>query len=233
MRMIIVLCAALFLAQGIAIAQSGVSLKTRKDSISYSIGMNLGQNFKQQSLDIDPAILAAGLKDMLAEKTLCTQEQAMSVLNSFQQEMMAKVQAERSESGEKNKAEGKKFLEENAKKEGVKVTESGLQYKVVKEGTGVMPKATDKVKTHYTGTLIGGKKFDSSVDRGEPAEFPVNGVIKGWTEALQKMKVGSKWTLYIPSELAYGENGAGPDIGPNAVLIFDIELLEIVKGDGK
>jgi FKBP-type peptidyl-prolyl cis-trans isomerase FklB len=229
MRTILALCAVFMLAQGIVFAQAGVELKSRKDSISYSIGMNLGQNFKQQSLDVTAEVLAAGLKDMLADKPKLTQEQAMAVLNSFQQEMMAKMQAERAASGSKNKEEGAKFLAENKKKEGVKVTESGLQYKVIKEGTGEIPKSTDKVKTHYTGTLIGGKKFDSSVDRGEPAEFPVTGVIKGWTEALQLMKVGSKWTLYIPSELAYGENGAGPDIGPNATLIFDIELLEIVK----
>jgi FKBP-type peptidyl-prolyl cis-trans isomerase FklB len=229
MRMLFAVCALFFLVHGITQAQTGVQLKSRQDSISYGIGMNLGQNFKQQSLDINTDMLAAGLKDLLQDKAVMTQEQAMAVLNSFQQEMMAKVQAERAEAGAKNKEEGKKFLEENAKKEGVKVTASGLQYKVIKEGAGEMPKATDKVKTHYTGTLIGGKKFDSSVDRGEPAEFPVNGVIKGWTEALQLMKVGSKWTLYIPSELAYGEQGAGPDIGPGAVLIFDIELLEIVK----
>ena len=231
MRMIFALCVGLVLLHGISVAQSGVQVKSRKDSISYSIGMNLGQNFKQQSLedDIDVDVLAAGIKDLLTEKTILTQEQSMACLNAFQQEMMTKMQAKQAVAAETNKLEGKKFLEENAKKEGVKVTASGLQYKVIKEGTGEMPKATDKVKTHYTGTLIGGKKFDSSVDRGEPAEFPVNGVIKGWTEALQLMKVGSKWTLYIPSDLAYGDNGAGQDIGPGATLIFDIELLEIVK----
>jgi FKBP-type peptidyl-prolyl cis-trans isomerase FklB len=144
---------------------------------------------------------------------------------------MAKRMKGQQEGLTKNKAEGEKFLADNKKKEGIKTTASGLQYKVIKDGTGKTPKATDTVSTHYRGTLISGKEFDSSYKRGEPAEFPVNGVIKGWTEALQLMKEGAKWQLFIPSELAYGERGAGQDIGPNSTLIFDIELLSVKAGN--
>jgi FKBP-type peptidyl-prolyl cis-trans isomerase FklB len=152
------------------------------------------------------------------------------VMQDFQKKMMAKQMAAREEGLGKNKAEGEKFLADNKKKEGIKTTASGLQYKVITAGTGKTPKATDTVKTHYRGTLINGTEFDSSYKRGEPAEFPVNGVIKGWTEALQLMKEGAKWQLFIPSELAYGERGAGRDIGPNSTLIFDIELISVKAG---
>ena len=157
-----------------------------------------------------------------------TDEEVRETLTALSVGLKEKAMAKRKEAGAASIKEGKEFLDANKKKEGVVTLPSGLQYKVIKAGTGAVPKATDTVKTHYRGTLISGTEFDSSYKRNEPAEFPVGGVIKGWTEALQLMKTGSKWQLYIPSELAYGENGAGADIPPNAVLTFDIELLEIV-----
>ncbi len=208
--------------------QEKTQLKTFKDSVSYGIGMNIGRDLKHQSIDINPDVLAQGIKDMIGDgKPLMTDEQLSSCMMTFQKDMMAKQEAKNKESGEKNKKEGEAFLAANKAKEGVKVTASGLQYKILKEGTGPKPTATQTVSVHYRGTLIDGKEFDSSTKRGQPAEFPVNGVIKGWTEALQLMPVGSKWELYIPSELAYGERGAGSEIGPNAVLIFEVELLAI------
>jgi len=158
---------------------------------------------------------------------MLTDKEMGEMLNLYRKEAQAAQQKVKAEQGEKNMQEGPKFLEENKTKEGVVVLPSGLQYKVLTEGTGKSPKATDKVKVHYKGTLINGKEFDSSYKRGTPAEFPVNGVIKGWTEALQLMKEGSKWMLYLPSDLAYGPRGAGGDIGPNATLIFEVELLEV------
>ena len=204
------------------------SLKTQKDKLSYSIGMDIGGGLKQQSIDVDPDVLARGIKDaMKGDKTLLTREEAVSVITAFQKEMRAKQEAEKKELGEKNKKAGEAYLAANKKKSGVKTTGSGLQYKVIQEGTGAKPKATDTVTTHYRGTLIDGTEFDSSYKRGQPASFPVNGVIAGWTEALQMMKVGSKWQLAIPANLAYGERGAGETIGPNAALVFEVELLGI------
>ena len=156
-----------------------------------------------------------------------TDADVKKMLNLYRTEAQAAQKKVQAEQGEKNMSEGPKFLEENKSKEGVVVLPSGLQYKVITEGSGKTPKATDKVKVHYKGTLLNGKEFDSSYKRNQPAEFPVNGVIKGWTEALQLMKEGSKWMLYIPSDLAYGARGAGGDIGPNATLIFEVELLEV------
>jgi FKBP-type peptidyl-prolyl cis-trans isomerase FklB len=150
-------------------------------------------------------------------------------MTAFQKEMMAKREQAGKEAGAKNKVEGEAFLAENGKKEGVVTLPDGLQYKILKEGDGAKPKATDTVTVHYRGTLISGTEFDSSYKRKEPVSFPVNGVIAGWTEALQLMKVGSKWQLFIPSTLAYGERGAGPDLGPNATLIFEVELISIGK----
>jgi FKBP-type peptidyl-prolyl cis-trans isomerase len=200
-------------------------LKDLKAQVSYGLGMSLGQNLKRQANDLDPDLLAKGLKDAFSgAKPLMTDQQ----IKAYTAQMQA-LQGEASKGlAEKNKTEGAAFLAANKKKPGVVTLPSGLQYKVIKEGTGKSPKATDTVSTHYTGTLLDGTKFDSSVDRGQPASFPVNGVIAGWTEALQKMKVGSKWQLFIPAELAYGANPrAGGPIGPNAVLVFDIELLGI------
>jgi FKBP-type peptidyl-prolyl cis-trans isomerase FklB len=187
--------------------------------------MDIGTNLKKQSIDIDSNILAKGVKDALAgTKPLLTEQEIQETMMAFQKEMMAK----QAEVAKKNKAEGEAFLTENKKKEGVKTLLSGLQYKVIKAGTGKKPKSTDTVTAHYRGTLINGTEFDSSYKRGQPATFPVSGgMIPGWTEALQLMEEGAKWQLFIPPNLAYGEQGAGRDIGPNATLIFEIELVSI------
>lgn len=213
-------------------AQAGAGdekvLKTEKDKISYSIGLDIGNKFKSQSIDIDTDVLAKGMKDALSgNKPLLTEIEVKEVMTAFQKDMMAKQAEKAKAAAEKNGKEGIAFLAENKKKDGVKTTENGLQYKVIKAGNGPMPKLTDTVSVNYRGTLIDGAEFDSSYKRGEPATFPVNGVIKGWTEALQLMKVGSKWQLFVPSSLAYGERGAGGNIGPNATLIFEVELLSI------
>jgi FKBP-type peptidyl-prolyl cis-trans isomerase FklB len=212
-------------------AQEKVELKDTKQKISYAIGMDIGSNFKRQELDVDAKALAAGIADTLAGKTQLTDAEAKQVITEFRTQMMAKMEAKQKEAGDKNVKDGEKFLAENSKKEGVKTTASGLQYKVLKAGKpdGKTPKATDTVKVHYHGTLIDGTIFDSSVQRGEPATFPVDGVIPGWTEVLQLMKEGDKWQVYIPSKLAYGPRGAGPQIGPNSTLIFDVELLSVEK----
>jgi FKBP-type peptidyl-prolyl cis-trans isomerase FklB len=204
-------------------------LKDQKDKVSYSIGLDIGTTLKRQLIDVNAELLSKGIQDGLSgNKALLTDEQVKETMAAFQKDMMAKQAAAKKVAGEKNAAEGKKFLAENKTKEGVKTTASGVQYKVLKEGTGPIPKATDTVKVNYRGTTIDGTEFDSSYKRGQPASFPVNRVIKGWTEALQLMKVGSKYQLVIPADLAYGERGAGSDIGPNATLLFDVELLEIV-----
>ncbi|HEY5594693.1 MAG TPA: FKBP-type peptidyl-prolyl cis-trans isomerase [Nitrospiria bacterium] len=203
-------------------------LKTQKDKVSYSIGLDIGKNLRKQSIDIDPDLLARGLKDAMAEgKTLLTEEEVRTVMTEFQKEMQAKAAARVKEVGDKNMKEGETFLVENKKKEGIVTLPSGLQYKVVKAGNGKKPKSSDTVTTQYRGTLIDGSEFDSSYKRGQPASFPVTGVIAGWTEALQLMPVGSKWQLFVPAGLAYGPRGAGQMIGPNATLIFEVELLSI------
>ncbi len=208
--------------------QEKVHLTTAKDSVSYGFGMNIGRSMKQQQIEITPEALLQGIKDVMGDgKTLMTDEQLQACMTDFQKTMSAKQEAKNKEMGEKNQKDGEAFLAANKSKEGVKVTASGLQYKVIKEGTGPKPTATQTVSVHYRGTLIDGTEFDSSIKRGQPAEFPVNGVIKGWTEALQLMSVGSKYELYIPSELGYGTHGAGQLIGPNAVLVFEVELLAI------
>ncbi len=212
-------------------APDPIALNTDAQKLSYTIGTQVGTSMKGDGLDIDMKTFIRGIEDARAgrEFALSADEMKM-VMQTFQQKMMEKMQAERAAAGEKAGAEGAKFLAENANKPGVKTTDSGLQYIVEKTGDGEVPKATDVVRTHYRGTLIDGTVFDSSYDRGEPAEFPVNGVIPGWTEALQMMHVGDKWKLFIPADLAYGERGAGNgQIPPNATLIFDIELLNIVK----
>ncbi len=199
-----------------------VSLKTLEDSVSYSIGVSIGSNMKKDgltslNLDIMKAAMAAAMK---GDSLLIDQAQSQGCIQTYLTEKQQKDAAA-------NIAVGKKFLEENKSKKGVITTASGLEYEVIKMGTGPKPTAADTVVTHYHGTLIDGTVFDSSVDRGEPAVFPVGAVIKGWTEALQLMPVGSKFRLYVPSELAYGDRQAGPKIGPSATLIFDVELLEI------
>jgi FKBP-type peptidyl-prolyl cis-trans isomerase FklB len=210
-----------------AAAAAPLALKTQKDKFSYAIGMRMGASFKKQSVPVDPAILMRGIKDSMAGKTVLTDEEAQSAIMEVQKEMQGKQQEKLKEAAEVNKKEGETFLAANKSKEGVVTLPSGLQYKIEKAGTGPKPTPNDSVVCNYRGTLIDGKEFDSSYKRGQPATFPVTGVIKGWTEALQLMPVGSKWQLFIPADLAYGDRGAGGDIGPGATLIFDIELLSI------
>ncbi len=226
-RIIILLCAVLAASPAIA-AEKKIELKTKKDKVSYSIGLDMGASLKNNEIDVDPNIVARGIKDSLSGgKRLMTDQEVQETLTALRTELIAKQQERQKALAEKNKKEGEAFLAANAKKEGVKTLPSGLQYKVITEGKGKSPKATDTVTVNYRGTLIDGAEFDSSYKRGEPATFQVNGVIKGWTEALQLMKEGSKWQLFIPSNLAYGERGAGGVIGPNATLIFEVELLSI------
>jgi len=205
-------------------AQESHSLKTQKEKLSYIIGMDIGQHFKSQSMDIDQAALARGIRDGLSgAKNVLTDQEIRETMTAFQKEMMARRQA----LGEKNKKEGEAFLAENKKRPGVTTLPSGLQYKVLKAGTGKKPKPTDTVTVNYKGTLIDGTEFDSSYRRGQPATFPLSGVIPGWREALTLMQEGAKWEIYVPPNLAYGERGSGTVIGPNATLIFQIELASI------
>ncbi len=208
--------------------EGGTVLKTDKDKLSYALGMDIGGSLKSQAIDIDPDKFAQGVKDTVeGNKALLTNEEFQSTMQTFQKEMVAKQSDQSKVISEKNKAEGEAFLAENRKKDGVVTTESGLQYIVIEEGSGDSPKATDTVSVHYKGSLINGVEFDSSYSRNEPASFPVNGVIPGWTEALQLMKPGAKWKVFLPSDIAYGDKGAGQQIGPNATLIFEVELLSI------
>jgi len=223
MKRFIVIISASLLAFPLFGQDKSPQLKDQKDKVSYSIGMQIGFNLGRQKVDVNPDMLAAGIKDAISGKPLLTPDQVKDIMAQFEKDMEQKQK----EVGEKNKAEGAKYLEENKKKPGVKTTASGLQYKVVKDGTGAQPKATDMVTVNYRGTLIDGTEFDSSYKRGQPATFPVNGVIKGWTEALQLMKQGSKYQLFIPSTLAYGERAMGPDIAPNSTLIFEVELNDV------
>src|SRR6188472_2350500 len=222
MKRFIVIVSASLLAFPLFGQDKSPQLKDQKDKVSYSIGMQIGFNLGRQKVDVNPDVLAAGIKDAIAGKPQLTPDQVKEIMAQFEKDMEQKQK----QLGEKNKTEGTKFLEENKKKPGVKTTASGLEYKVEKEGTGEQPKATDMVTVNYRGTLIDGTEFDSSYKRGQPATFPVNGVIKGWTEALQLMKVGSKYQLFIPSDLAYGERSVSPDLAANSTLIFEVELLD-------
>ena len=212
----------LFLACKTEKPKESASLITELDSVSYSLGVNIGENIKKQFENINLDNFEAGIKDVLEKEleTKISDNQAQAIINSY----FSKKQKKESESMIE---EGANYLQENAKKEGVTTLPSGLQYEVINDGTGPMPSIEDNVTTHYHGTLIDGTVFDSSVERGEPASFPVGGVIKGWTEALQLMSVGSKWKLYVPYDLAYGERGAGAQIGPYSTLIFEVELISI------
>ena len=203
-------------------------LKTDTDKASYIIGRNIGKTIKGDELDLNIENLVAGLRESLAGKeSKLSKEDEEKVMTAFQEKMQAKFAAKEEVASKNNTAAGVKFLEDNKKRKGVKVTKSGLQYEVLKAGTGAKPSAADTVSVHYHGTLIDGTVFDSSVDRKEPATFGVGQVIPGWTEALQMMPTGSKWKLVIPSQLAYGAQGAGRDIGPHSTLIFEVELLSI------
>lgn len=203
-------------------------LKDTKDKASYSLGLNVGFTFKRQNVDLNTDAFVAGFKDSLSgKKPLLTEQEVRDVMMTFQKDMDAKQQA----MAQKNAGESEKFLADNKTKDGVKTTASGLQYKVLKEGNGAQPKFTDNVTVNYRGTLLDGTEFDSSYKRGEPANFPVNGVIRGWTEALQLMKVGSKYQLFIPPNLAYGEQGR-PGIPPSSTLIFEVELMDMKAAPG-
>jgi FKBP-type peptidyl-prolyl cis-trans isomerase FklB len=201
-----------------------MDLSKQRDSVSYSLGVNIANSLKDQGFeDLNAEALGKAIADVFSNSKLQIEpDKGEEIINEYFQHIQKRKH-------EKNIIEGEKFLKENAAKEGVITLKSGLQYKVLKEGAGAKPKATDEVTTHYHGTLINGTVFDSSVDRGQPASFPVNGVIPGWVEALQLMNTGSKWRLFVPSDLAYGSRGASAQIGPNTTLIFDVELISINK----
>ena len=221
MKNIIAISALLFITACKGEATKEVVLANEIDSVSYSLGVNIGENIKTQFEDIKIDNFLSGMQEVInGVEPKINNDQALMVIQNY----FTKKQSARSEV---KIEEGRKFLEENSKKEGVITLASGLQYEVIIDGSGEKPKLEDNVTTHYHGTLLDGTVFDSSVDRGEPASFPVGGVIKGWTEALQLMSVGSKWKLYVPYDLAYGERGAGPQIGPYSTLIFEVELLNI------
>ena len=201
------------------------------DKLSYALGMSMGYNFKGTGIKtLNSADFAAGVASVYdGVKPEMTFDEAKRIVNEYFAKLEAEMQAEAAKQGEVNRKNGEVFLTENAKREGIKVTVSGLQYEVLESGKGDSPKASDNVEVHYTGKLIDGTVFDSSVERGVPASFGVTQVIPGWVEALQLMHEGDKWRLYIPSDLAYGPNGAGGVIGPNMTLIFDVELLRVIK----
>jgi FKBP-type peptidyl-prolyl cis-trans isomerase len=209
-------------------AQTPSAFATEKERVSYAIGMNVGSGLHKQEIDVDPNLLLQGLKDALSGgKTLMTEDELRATFTQLQATLRAKQEERMKVLGETNKKEGDAFLAANKSKQGVVALPSGLQYKILQQGTGPKPTAADTVVCNYKGTLINGAEFDSSYKRGEPATFPVGKVIKGWTEALQLMPTGSKWQLFLPSDMAYGERGAGNDIGPNATLIFEVELISI------
>jgi len=207
-------------------------LPTQKDKLSYALGMNIGRGLHKDSVDVNPTILMRGLKDAMAGgTTLMTDEQAQATIMELQSQLRTKMDAQKKAAGATNKKEGEAFLAANKTKPGVVTLPSGLQYKILTAGTGPKPTTADSVECNYKGTLINGTEFDSSYKRGQPATFPVTGVIKGWTEALQLMPVGSKWQLVLPPDLAYGARGAGDAIGPDETLVFEVELLSITKKD--
>lgn len=210
--------------------QGKTELKTDSEKVSYVLGQNVGSSLKQLETEIDLAAFTQGLRDTLeGRQPLLSEEEAEQVMQAFSIKRQEEYQRKADELSEKNQTEGQEFLEQNKSKAGVKTTASGLQYEVLQEGSGPQPKATDEVTVHYRGMLIDGKEFDSSYKRGEPTTFPLNRVIPGWTEGVQLMKVGSKYKFYIPPQLAYGERGAGDVIGPNATLIFEVELIDVKK----
>ncbi|PKL48985.1 MAG: hypothetical protein CVV37_07795 [Nitrospira bacterium HGW-Nitrospira-1] len=228
MKLLLSMVLGVVLLAGQANAEEKKAFQTPKEKQSYSMGADLGKKIQSLSIEVDLNAFAQGMKDAVSgNKMLLTEQEIKETLTALQKELMEKQAENAKQLGEKNMKAGEAFLAENKKKEGVITLPSGLQYKVIKEGAGKTPKADDTVVTNYRGTLIDGTEFDSSYKRGEPATFPVKGVIPGWTEALQLMKEGSKWELFIPSSLAYGERGAGNAIGPNATLIFEIELISV------
>ncbi len=236
MKSRLALLAVVFLLSATAVCAQDAQVKAspafvnQTDKVSYAIGVDIAGNFKKQGIDINPAQFAKGLADAWAGgKVLLNDEEVKATLMAFQSELKAKMQEKAKVAGDKNKLDGEQFLAANKAKPGVMTTASGLQYKVVKEGSGAKPTPEDTVSVHYKGTLLDGTEFDSSYKRNQPATFAVKGVIPGWTEALQLMNVGSTYQLFIPSNLAYGERGAGATIGPNSTLVFEVELLSIEK----
>ncbi|MFQ5518709.1 MAG: FKBP-type peptidyl-prolyl cis-trans isomerase [Mariprofundus sp.] len=234
-KTVIIACVAMLAAcsqKAEEVKAPALNLDSETAKLSYAIGMDIGMSLQSLKADLDRAALIAAMNDRLDGKdTKLSQEESGKIKQAFFQKQAEQRAAEQKAIGEKNKTAGAAFLAENGKKEGVSTTASGLQYEVITAADGAKPKATDKVTVHYVGTLIDGTEFDSSVKRGQPATFPLNGVIKGWTEGVQLMNVGSKYRLTLPAELAYGAQGAGPKIGPNSVLVFEVELLSI--GDPK
>src|SRR5438045_1176553 len=223
MKSILLSAVALSFAVSVLAEEKPPQLKELKDKASYAIGLNVGFNFKRQNVDVNQDAFTAGFKDALSgRKPLMSEQEVRDTMMAFEKDMQQNL----TETAQKNAVEAEKFLAANKTKEGVKTTGSGLQYKVMKEGSGAQPKATDTVTVNYRGTLTDGTEFDSSYKRGQPATFPVSGVIKGWTEALQMMKVGSKYQLFIPPDLGYGANGQRA-IPPNSVLIFEVELMDV------
>lgn len=228
---LILACAAALAFSGAVSAQTS-ELETPEERLSYTIGMDIGQSLAGQDMELDIDIVMQGLRDAYAgEDTLLTREEALEEREKFIQQRQSQMEQERAEEGAINLEEGQAFLAQNADKDGVEVTESGLQYRVIEEGNGERPSATDRVTVHYKGTLINGVEFDSSYSRGEPASFGLNQVIPGWTEGLQLMSEGAKYEFFIPSELAYGDQGRPGPIGPNSTLIFEVELLEVGDSD--
>lgn len=231
MKMKLVTAAVMGLAMSTAMAATdATSLATDKDKLSYSIGADLGKNFKNQGIDVNPEAMAKGMQDAMSGAQLALTEQQMKdVLNKFQKDLMAKRTAEFNKKADENKVKGEAFLTENKNKPGVVVLPSGLQYKVINAGNGVKPGKSDTVTVEYTGRLIDGTVFDSTEKTGKPATFQVSQVIPGWTEALQLMSAGSTWEIYVPSGLAYGPRSVGGPIGPNETLIFKIHLISVKK----
>jgi FKBP-type peptidyl-prolyl cis-trans isomerase FklB len=233
MKLRLAVVMSVLLVASYAMAGEKPELKTQKDKASYAIGLSMGGSLKKNGIEVNSDVLFAGIKDALSgSKPLMTEEEMKDTMAAVQKEAQARQQEQAMAAAGKNKKEGEAFLAANKKKDGVITLKSGLQYKIIKNGSGKTPKATDSVTVNYKGTLIDGTEFDSSYKRGQPATFPVNGVIAGWTEALQLMKEGAKWQLFLPSNLAYGERGAGGIIGPDAVLIFDVELISVNKSEG-
>ncbi len=230
MKKILITIILLFVAiTGCSQTNSGkrAKIESQTDSVSYSIGIDIGKNFKKQSIDISAEVLKQGIVDALADTSYLTDGEMRNVMVNFQKSMAKKVQEKNKVAAEKNKAEADAFFKENKTKKGVVTLESGLQYKVLKSGKGKSPKLSSTVVTNYSGKLLDGTEFDSSFKRGTPFTTKVTGVIKGWTEVLQLMHEGDKWEVYIPADLAYGERGSPPVIGPNQALIFTLELLSV------
>jgi FKBP-type peptidyl-prolyl cis-trans isomerase len=228
MVLVITILAGATLAQNAPAPQDQPALKDQKEKLSYALGMDVARTLRRQSIEIDPALFNKGLNDTYSGgKLLLSDDEARALITDMQKDTRKKLEDTRAQAADTNKKAGDAFLAENKKAQGVVALPSGLQYKVLKAGEGKKPALDDIVVCQYRGTLIDGKEFDSSYKRNEPATFPVKGVIKGWTEALQLMPVGSKWQLFIPPDLAYGERGAGAEIGPNSTLIFEVELVSI------